>query len=430
MTASRRSIRVILSSGVGRIHTIECAVSLLEAGVDVRVVTGWVPSRGMEPLARVAGNLLGRPNLDRRLKARLAGGKLPRSRIRSCCIAEGISQVGARLAENDLLPHCRTNRLTWQLFGFASRRHLRSADIFHVRSGAGQGGAIAAAKRRGMKVVVDHSIAHPTEMERTLAPIYGELGLPFRMGPNSPFWQLVVQDCIDADLVLVNSDYVRDSFLDAGFLPAKVMTLYWGVRDDFLGAKTVFDASRPARLLFTGAFGLRKGAREIAQACKILDDRGVPYELLVAGSFAEGRPVVDATSLRGTVRYLGMLLQDELRDYLANCDLYVFPTHAEGSARSAFEAMAAGLPVITTRECGLPLCHGEDGWLVPRGDALALADSIEGLLADQHLRESLGRTAQQRVAGHYRWSDYAAKLKDIYRDLLGATDGGPPRHHE
>lgn len=279
-----------------------------------------------------------------------------------------------------------------------------------------------------MKVVVDHSIAHPAEMERTLAPIYAELGLPFRMGPDSPFWQLVVQDCVEADLVLVNSDYVRDSFLAVGFPPAKVMTLYWGVRDDFLGAKRHFDVSRPARLLFTGAFGLRKGAREIAQACKTLDERGVAYELLVAGNCAEGKTVVDAIHLRGTVRYLGMLLQDELREYLATSDLYVFPTHAEGSARSAFEAMAAGLPVITTRECGLPLCHGEDGWLVPRGDARALADSIERLLADQPLRESLGRTAQQRVEDHYRWSHYAVKLKAIYGDLLGVADGELPHH--
>ena len=423
-----RPIRVILSSGVGRIHTIECAVSLLETGVDVRLVTGWVPSPGMAPVARLAGNLLGRPNLDRRLKARLADGKLPRGRIRTCGLAEGISQVGLRLGERGVLPYCTTNRLTWQLFGFASRRHLRAADIFHVRSGAGQGGAIAAAKRRGMKVVVDHSIAHPAELERTLAPIYAELGLPFRMGMASPFWQLVVQDCIDADLVLVNSDYVRDSFLAAGFPPAKVMTLYWGVRDDFLGVKHHYDLSRPARLLFTGAFGLRKGAREIAQACKLLDERGVAYELLVAGNFAEGRPVVDAMHLRGTVRYLGMLLQDELREYLTTSDLYVFPTHAEGSARSAMEAMAAGLPVITTRECGLPLRHGEDGWLVPRGNAHALADSIERLLVDQPLRETLGRTAQHQVADNYRWSHYAVKLKDIYRDLLGVAEEGLTHH--
>ena len=423
-----RPIRVILSSGIGRIHIIECAVSLLDAGVDVRVVTGWIPSRGMAPVARVAGRLLGRPNLDVRLRSRLAGGKLPRSKIRTCGIIEGISQVGLRLAEQGALPYCATNRLTWQLFGFASRRYLRSADIFHVRSGAGQGGAIAAARRRGMKIIVDHSIAHPTEMEHTLAPIYAELGLPFRMGMDSPFWQLVVQDCVDADLVLVNSDYVRDSFLAAGFPPAKVMTLYWGVRDDFLGAKQRFEASRPARLLFTGAFGLRKGARELAQACKLLDEQGIAYELLVAGNAAEGRPLVDQMNLRGTVRYLGMLLQDDLRDYLATCDLYVFPTHAEGSARSAMEAMAAGLPVITTRECGLPLRHGEDGWLVPRGDAPALAHSIELLLADQPLRESLGRTAQQRTADHFRWSHYAKRLTAIYRNLLGVADKGITNH--
>lgn len=418
MSRESRPMRVIVSSGVGRIHAIETAVSLLDAGLDVRVVTGWVPSRVMAPVARLAGGLIGRPNLDRRLQARLADGRLPRSRIHTCGLAEGLSQAGTRLGEYGILPYCATNRLTWRLFGYASRRHLHSADIFHVRSGAGQGGAIATARRRGMRIIVDHSIAHPTEMERTLGPIYTRQGLPFRMGMNSPFWRLVLDDCSAADVVILNSDYVRDSFVAAGFPETRCATVYLGVREDFIGLKRDYARSSPIRLLFTGAFGLRKGACEMAEACRSLDERGIAYELLVAGSAAEGKPLMDRMNLRGSVRYLGVLLQDDLKTLLATSDLYVFPTHAEGCARSAMEAMAAGLPVITTRECGLPARHGLDGWLVPRGDPAALASAIERLADDEPLRESLGRQAQQRVAEEFRWSHYAGRLTSIYRDVL------------
>lgn len=421
-------VRVILSSGVGRIHTIESAVSLLDAGVDARVVTGWVPSPAMAPLARFAGSILGRPDLDRRLQARLAGGRLPRSRIHTCGFAEGLSQAGTRLGDKGLLPYDATNRLTWQLFGFASRRHLRAADVFHVRSGAGQGGAIATARRRGMKIVVDHSIAHPAEMERTLKPLHDKLGIPFRMGPDSRFWQLVLQDCADADLVVVNSDYVRNSFVDAGFPASKVTTIYWGVRDDFIGLKREHRAGGPATLLFTGAFGLRKGAAEIAEACRLLDDRGIAYQLLIAGNASEGAPLIHAAGLRGDVRFLGMLLQDELKEHLATSDMYVFPTHAEGCARSAMEAMAAGLPVITTQECGLPTRHGHDGWLVPRGDPHALAEAITSLLGDPGRRKALGEAARQRVAEEFRWCHYANRLKTLYASLLSGANDSIDRH--
>jgi len=417
--AGRHITRVILSSGVGRIHMVETAVALLAEGVDVRLVTGWVPSDSTAWLARLAGRIIGRPNLDKRLRARLGDGELSRDRLRCCAVAEGLAQVLLRLGDAGLLPYGRANRVGWQAFGRASRRHLRDADVFHVRSGAGQGGAIAAARRRGMKIVVDHSIAHPREMKLVLEPLHEQLGIPFRLGPDSPFWQLVLQDCEDADVVLVNSDYVKRTFVEAGFPAAKVEVAYWGVRDDFLGLKQDYACPGPVRLLFTGAFGLRKGAREIVDACRRLDEQGIDYELRIAGAADEGRPLVERAGLEGTVTFHGMLLQDDLRDLLATSDLYVFPTYAEGCARSAMEAMGAGLPVITTDACGLPVRHGVDGWLVPRADGGALAAAIVRLLGDADARESIGRTAQARVAAEFRWPNFARHLVDLYTRLLG-----------
>jgi len=99
-------------------------------------------------------------------------------------------------------------RLAWQCFGLESRRYLHDAHIFHVRSGAGQGGALSRARARGMKSVADHSIAHPDFMAHVLNPVLERYGVSPFAGAKDPFWDLVLRDCHDADAVLVNSDFV------------------------------------------------------------------------------------------------------------------------------------------------------------------------------------------------------------------------------
>ena len=396
---------------------VETAVALLEQGVDARLVTGWVPSDSSAWLARLAGRIIGRPNLDKRLRATGGNGELSRDRLHCCALSEGFAKALHRLGDAGLLDFGYANRIGWQAFGRASRRHLHDAEVFHVRSGAGQGGAIATARRRGMKIVVDHSIAHPQEMERVLKPQHQKLDMPFRLGLDSLFWQLVLKDCEDADVVVVNSDYVRATFIEAGFCPERVEVAYWGVRRDFIGLKKRYELAEPVRLLFTGEFGLRKGAQEIVTACKELTRAGVPYHFHVAGASREGRPMVEAAGLAGAFTFHGMLLQDELKKLLKDSDLYVFPTHAEGCARSAMEAMGAGLPVITTEACGLPVRHGEDGWIVPRGDGVGVFNAIQHLIENDRIREAIGRSAQARVAQDFTWPAFATRLIDLYASL-------------
>jgi len=78
-------------------------------------------------------------------------------------------------------------------------------------------------------------------------------------------------------------------------------------------------------------------------------------------------------------------------------------------ALSALEAMASGLPVITTPQCGSVIRDGIEGFLVPIRDAEALADRIEQLLADRALRNSMAAAARQR-AQEYSWARYGERL--------------------
>lgn len=81
------------------------------------------------------------------------------------------------------------------------------------------------------------------------------------------------------------------------------------------------------------------------------------------------------------------------------------------------EAAAAGLPVITTTHCGLPLVGGESVDYVPILDVEALASSIAKLAADKALRERLGRNAANEISSHFTWGHYGNALAAIYREI-------------
>jgi glycosyltransferase involved in cell wall biosynthesis len=115
----------------------------------------------------------------------------------------------------------------------------------------------------------------------------------------------------------------------------------------------------------------------------------------------------------------GFVLPEELRPSLASADLFVFPTLIEGSSRSAMEAAAAGLPVITTTHCGLPLKDEHSVIYAPVGDVDALVSSIIRLVGDKALRERLGRNAADEISRNYTWDKYGQALASIYQEIAG-----------
>lgn len=95
--------------------------------------------------------------------------------------------------------------------------------------------------------------------------------------------------------------------------------------------------------------------------------------------------------------------QADVRPYLAQMDLYVQASVAEGMPNSVLEAMAAGLPVVATSVGGTPeaVVDGTTGLLAPPRDPAALADAIHKLLADRPLMEAFGRAGRARVEMHF-----------------------------
>jgi glycosyltransferase involved in cell wall biosynthesis len=210
------------------------------------------------------------------------------------------------------------------------------------------------------------------------------------------------QKWVLSDQVLVPSEHCRDSSMALGCDPAKISLVPYGIPEHW------FDLPKdpqPGRLLFVGQVGLRKGNHVLAAACRILQARGVAFECRVAGP-----PQVDLTHpLFAGPTYLGQVPRSQVQEEFRRADLFVLPTLAEGMALVHLEAMACGVPVITTPNCGSVVRDGLEGFIVPIRDPRALADRTQQLLEDRDLRQRMGAAARKR-ARDYTWARYGERL--------------------
>ena len=156
------------------------------------------------------------------------------------------------------------------------------------------------------------------------------------------------------------------------------------------------------RILFVGGSDLRKGFHYFAKASVLLAAKN--YEFRVAGVASER---VRKHPQAQRVKFLGHLPQDLLADEYLRADVLVLPTLAEGSAGVVLEALAAGIPVVTTRSAGSLVSNGREGLIVPERNVEALAQAIETIVEDREMRAEMSKAALITVSRYdeSRWGD-------------------------
>ena len=171
----------------------------------------------------------------------------------------------------------------------------------------------------------------------------------------------------------------------------------------------------PPVLLFHGRVDRRKGVLDLLEA---LPD-GV--RLVVSGI----GPDLDEAKARADARttFLGYVPPDEAPEVYRSADVFVSPTYSEGFSNTILEAMASGLPVVSTRSVGVVDClrHDENGLLHEPGDVAGLRTCLDRVLTDAALRERLATTALEEVRRLYSWPVLARAVSDVY-DALPAPD--------
>ena len=178
----------------------------------------------------------------------------------------------------------------------------------------------------------------------------------------------------------------------------------------------------PARILFLGRIGDRKGVPELLRAMATPALLGRAWEAVLAGDGEVARLAAmrDALGLSARVEMPGWAGQEQTAALLAQADMLVLPSHHEAFPIAVIEALAHGTAVITTPVGAVPevLCHEVDALLVPPGDVAALADAMARLLDDQALRGRLSEAGQRLFTRQLDASVTAERVLAIYRDAV------------
>lgn len=275
------------------------------------------------------------------------------------------------------------------------------------------------AKTRGALCVLSYPLAHHRFTRRYLLE-EAERQPAFADTLNGHDHSVWLEQRFDAEIeladrILVGSSFVRESFIAEGVSAEKLVVIPYGA-DTQLFEPTEKNASQSAklRLLFVGQIGQRKGISYLLEAMRRMEGKG--DSLTMVGKIQGNDQAL--APYRHLFRHIPHMPRSELREIYRQADVFVFPTLVEGMPLVVLEAMASGLPVITTSNGpGDIVRDGVDGFLVPSRDRDAIVDRLERLRANPQLRAEMGRNARQRAQA-FTWSTYRKNAVQHLRDWL------------
>ncbi|MGB3762664.1 MAG: exopolysaccharide biosynthesis GT4 family glycosyltransferase EpsE [Ornithinimicrobium sp.] len=207
---------------------------------------------------------------------------------------------------------------------------------------------------------------------------------------------------------------------EVGLPVEKVPTVWMGVDTDrFRPLAGSARQQGPSRVITVARLNPNKGHRFALAAIRDLIDGGIPAEYHIVGSGdyrAEIQSLVEELGLAGVVTMTGALGEEGVRDLLLQSDIFVLPSFGLGEAApvSVMEAMACGLPVVSTVIGGTPdmIEDGQDGMLVPQKDVAGLVESLRTLACDAPMRSRIGERARSRAVTDFDYRRGAASLAE------------------
>jgi glycosyltransferase involved in cell wall biosynthesis len=212
-----------------------------------------------------------------------------------------------------------------------------------------------------------------------------------------------------ASAVVVNSEWSREALVEQDVPPEKihVVPLAYEPSTELVTPDPVPN-DRPLRVLWLGTVSVSKGIQYLIEAARMLS--GHPITVTVVGPLRIQDEAV--RSVPSSVEFKGRVPRDKTSEYYRWADVFVLPTVSDGFALTQLEAMAHGLPVIATPNCGRVVHDGQDGFLVPARDAEALADAIATLSDDRGRIQKMARRALS-TAQEYTINRVADELMSI-----------------
>ncbi|MBN2183709.1 MAG: glycosyltransferase family 4 protein [Candidatus Krumholzibacteriota bacterium] len=269
----------------------------------------------------------------------------------------------------------------------------------------------------------DLKVAGPAaRMAGTRSVIYRRgSAIPLRDSPSNRY---LFKNCVTS--VIANSEETKRTILQNNaeiFDPAKIELIYNGIdldEWDKRDSHPLFDYRNEGVVIGTaGRLEIEKAHDRLIDLAVILEERGLDFRLLIAGSgrlrkklerYAEKRGV------SGRIVFTGFV--EEMKSFMAGIDIFLLSSLWEGFGYVLIESMASGVPVVafdlsSTREI---IEDGKTGFLVPPGEVQEMAEKVIGLAKDKNLLRKMGENGRTAVEKRFT-ADSALKKLQFFIDL-------------
>ncbi|MEP0869906.1 glycosyltransferase family 4 protein [Trichocoleus desertorum AS-A10] len=297
-----------------------------------------------------------------------------------------------------------------------AQHHLQNlAAVYAYEDGAAS--TFQAAKQQGILCLYDlpipfYKTSHRIQLEE--AQKFIELA-PALQAANEPSWKIERkhQEIELADHIFVASSMTQRSLLDIGILPERISVIPYGAPIEYFQPQPKSDSR--FRALFVGRVGPRKGVHYLLQSWQALDLPNAELLLVGVNEFPSGW----LTQYQNSFRHIPSVPHRALNQYYSSANVLVFPSLVEGFGLVLLEAMACGIPVITTPNTAGPdiLTDGVEGFIIPIRDVEALQEKLEWCYCHPQELADMGKAARHK-AEQLTWQLYRQHLANQVRSLL------------
>ncbi|MFI5130106.1 MAG: glycosyltransferase family 4 protein [Chitinophagales bacterium] len=226
-----------------------------------------------------------------------------------------------------------------------------------------------------------------------------------------------------SDYILCPSEFVKQSFINKGFCPQRLLKVNFGFSPVSTSGRTpILDLNECFRVLYVGQLHFRKGLRYAIAAFKQLKHPKKQFVIVGAKSGISG---LEKVRLPKEVVFTGTLKGEELNDQYRKASVFILPSLEEGLALVQLEALSFGVPVLITANTGGSdiIENGVHGYIVPPADAPSLAEKLQEMADNKDLLRKMSIQALQAAHSFGSWDLAVKRLANILNPII------PSRHN-
>ena len=244
----------------------------------------------------------------------------------------------------------------------------------------------------------------------------------FSIKPNLPSNHIIKKEKQEydlADYIMVPSEFAKKTFLNKGFKDEKIIKVPYGVSlKHFKSVDLKNNKNKKFRIIYVGSLSIRKGIIYLLKSFSELDLSN--SELLLIGNIEKDiKKLIDPYIKKKNIFHLNPKEQNHLSKYYNSSDIFVTCSLEEGLSMVQIQAMACGIPLITTPNSGSEdiITNGIEGFIIPIRDTIILKEKIRFFYNNPLKVKLMGNKAKLKVKKSLSWDNYGEKVLKVYEAI-------------